>query len=76
MLWVLGYLIVGMVYVSVQMRPILHKMLKEEEGDEKGEAITMAVALIIICLFTPVWPVFLTFRVIKLCSKGSSASAK
>ncbi|MBW3490796.1 hypothetical protein [Bacillus sp. FDAARGOS_1420] len=67
MLWLLAYLIVGMVYVSVHMRPILHKTLKEEEGDEEGEAI--AVTLIIICLFTPLWPVFLTFRVIKLFSK-------
>ncbi|PGY90219.1 hypothetical protein [Bacillus thuringiensis] len=76
MLWLLGYLIVGMVYASVQMRPTLHKILKEEEGDEKGEAITIAVALIIICLFTPLWPVLLTFRVIKLCSKGRGTSAK
>ncbi|PEN96604.1 hypothetical protein CN553_14395 [Bacillus cereus] len=76
MLWVLGYLIIGMVYASIQMRPTLHKMLKEEEGDEKGEANTIAVALILICLFTPLWPAFLTFRVIKLCSKDGGTSAK
>lgn len=76
MLWILGYLIIGMVYVSVQMRPILQKVLKEEEGDEKGEANTIAVALILICLFTPLWPAFLTFRVIKLCSKDGVTSAK
>ncbi|MEW4153110.1 hypothetical protein Q0N88_24370 [Bacillus thuringiensis] len=76
MLWVLGYLIIGMVYASIQMRSTLHKMLKEEEGDEKGEAIAMAVVLMLICLFAPLWPALLTFRVIKLCSKGSGTSAK
>ena len=76
MLWLLAYIIIGMVYASVQMLPILQKVLKEEEGDEKGEAITIAVALIIICLFTPLWPMLLTFRLIKLCSRGSGTSAK
>ena len=38
--------------------PILQKVLKEEEDDEKGEANTIAVALILICLFTPLWPAF------------------
>nr|WP_257143357.1 hypothetical protein [Bacillus cereus] len=65
-----------MVYAAFRMRPILQKMLKEEEDDEEVEVITIAVALIIICLFTPLWPVLLTFRVIKLCSKGCGTSAK
>ncbi|MCQ6302104.1 hypothetical protein [Bacillus cereus] len=76
MLWILGYLIVGMVYASVQMRPTLYKLLKEEKGNEKGEAIVIVVVLLLICLFTPLWPVFLTFRVIKQCSKDCGTSAK
>ncbi|QHV44125.1 hypothetical protein C1N66_13715 [Bacillus cereus] len=76
MLWALGYLIVGMVYTSVRMRTILHKALKEEKGDEKGEAIVIVVTLLLICFFTPLWPVFLTFRFIKLFSKDCGTSAK
>ncbi|WP_420974315.1 hypothetical protein [Bacillus thuringiensis] len=76
MLWVLGYLIVGMVYTSVYMRSILHKALKEEKGDEKGEAIVIVVVLLLICFFTPLWPMFLTFRVIKLFSKDCGTRAK
>ena len=57
-LWLLVYMMIGMVYVSIQMRPILQKVLKEQEDDEKGEANTIAVALILICLFTPLWPAF------------------
>lgn len=76
MLWILGYLIVGMVYASVQMRPTLYKLLKEEKGNEKGEAIVIVVVLLLICLFTPLWPVFLTFRVIKQFSKDCGTSAK
>ena len=52
MLWLLVYMMIGMVYVSIQMRPILQKVLKEEEDDEKGEANTIAVENLI-CLFTP-----------------------
>ncbi|MGE6961310.1 hypothetical protein ACQKIW_15165 [Bacillus thuringiensis] len=76
MLWFLVYMIIGMVYVSVQMRSILQKVLKEEEGDEKGEVITIAVALLIICLLAPLWPACMTFRAIKLCSKDGGTSAK
>ncbi|MDF9624798.1 hypothetical protein ACT7C8_00125 [Bacillus cereus] len=76
MLWFLVYMIIGMVYVSVQMRSILQKVLKEEEGDEKGEVITNAVALLIICLLAPLWPACMTFRAIKLCSKDGGTSAK
>ncbi|WP_186323974.1 hypothetical protein [Bacillus thuringiensis] len=66
MLWLLVYMIMGMMYASVQMLPILQKVLKEEDGDEKGEAITIVVALILFCLLTSLWPAFLTFKVIKL----------
>ncbi|MBW3496789.1 hypothetical protein [Bacillus sp. FDAARGOS_1420] len=59
----------GMVYTSINIRPTVHKMLKEEEIDEKGEATMIAVVFIIICVFTPLGPVLLAFRVIKLCSK-------
>ncbi|QDZ76985.1 hypothetical protein [Bacillus cereus] len=76
MLWFLVYMIIGMVYVSVQMRSILQKVLKEEEGDEKAEVITIAVALLIICLLAPLWPACMTFRAIKLCSKDGGTSAK
>ncbi|WP_179866312.1 hypothetical protein [Bacillus wiedmannii] len=50
MLWLLVYMMIGMVYASLQERPILQKVLKEEEGDKKGEVITIAVALILIYL--------------------------
>ncbi|AOM09289.1 hypothetical protein [Bacillus thuringiensis] len=76
MLWFLVYMIIGMVYVSVQMRSILQKVLKEGEGDEKGEVITIAVALLIICLLASLWPACMTFRAIKLCSKDGGTSAK
>lgn len=39
---------------------------KEEEGDEKGEVITIAVALLIICLLAPLWPACMTFRAIMM----------
>ncbi|AIE31570.1 hypothetical protein P9W99_18110 [Bacillus cereus] len=63
MLWLLGYLIVGMIYVSFGMQPALRKMLKEEEGDTKQEAITIVVMLLVIGIFTPVWPALVTMKI-------------
>ncbi|MGH1093099.1 hypothetical protein ACQVUB_26760 [Bacillus mycoides] len=63
MLWLLAYLIVGMMYVSFGMQPALRKMLKEEEGDTKQEAITIVVMLLVICIFTPVWPALVTMKI-------------
>ncbi|PHC34717.1 hypothetical protein COF09_31800 [Bacillus toyonensis] len=66
MLWVSA---VRYIHTYINIRPTVHKMLKEEEVDEKGEVMTIAVTLIIICVFTPLWPVLLAFRVIKLYHK-------
>ncbi|AFU14598.1 hypothetical protein MC28_3176 [Bacillus thuringiensis MC28] len=63
MLWLLAYFIVGMIYISFGMQPALHKMLKKEEGDTKQEAITILVMLLVICIFTPVWPALVTMKI-------------
>lgn len=63
MLWLLAYLIVGMIYVSFGMQPALRKMLKEEKGDNKQEAITIVVMLLVVVIFTPVWPALVTMRI-------------
>ncbi|MDF9632582.1 hypothetical protein [Bacillus cereus] len=69
MLWLLAYLIVGMIYVSFGMQPALRKMLKEEEGDNKQEAITIVVMLLVVVIFTPVWPALVTTRIAGLFYK-------
>ncbi|TBL12852.1 hypothetical protein EYB35_11905 [Bacillus paranthracis] len=63
MLWLLAYLIVGMIYISFGMQSSLRKMLKEDEGDTKQEAITIIVMLFLICIFTPVWPALVTMKI-------------
>ncbi|HFJ9286767.1 TPA: hypothetical protein ACGW44_004704 [Bacillus toyonensis] len=63
MLWILAYLVVGMVYVSLGMQSSLRKVLKEEEGDTEQEAITIVVMFLVICIFTPVWPALVTMRI-------------
>ncbi|MBY7110371.1 hypothetical protein ILT06_05430 [Bacillus sp. 17RED48] len=63
MLWLLTYLIVGMVYISFGMHSTVRKLLKDDKGDSNQEMITIAVMLFLICIFTPVWPALVTMRI-------------
>lgn len=63
MLWLLAYLIIGMVYVSFGMHANVHRMLKEDKGNLNKEMITIVVMLFLICIFTPVWPALVTMRI-------------
>ncbi|PEJ83266.1 hypothetical protein [Bacillus toyonensis] len=63
MLWFLAYLIVGMIFISFSMQPVLRKTLKEKEGDNNQEAITIIVMFLVICIFTPVWPAVVTMKI-------------
>ncbi|PFJ15336.1 hypothetical protein COD67_14325 [Bacillus cereus] len=63
MLWLLAYLIVGMVYISSGMYSTARKLLKDDKGDSSQEMITIAVMLFLICIFTPVWPALVTMKI-------------
>lgn len=63
MLWLLAYLIVGMVYVSFGMHANVRRLLKEDKGNPNKEMITIVVMLFLICIFTPVWPALVTMRI-------------
>lgn len=63
MLWLLAYLIVGMVYISFGMHSTVRKLLKDDKGNPSQEMITIAVMLFLICIFTPVWPALVTMRI-------------
>ncbi|EJR56723.1 hypothetical protein IIO_05253 [Bacillus cereus VD115] len=63
MLWLLAYLIVGMIYVSFGMHSTVRKMLKDNEGDSNQEMIAIVVMLFLICIFTPVWPALVTMKI-------------
>ncbi|MEM5644725.1 hypothetical protein AAHH72_05480 [Bacillus cereus] len=63
MLWLLAYLIIGMVYVSFGMHANVRRLLKEDKGDPNKEMITIVVMLFLICIFTPVWPTLVTMRI-------------
>lgn len=76
MLWLLAYLIVGMVCISSGMHSTVRKLLKDDKGDPNKEMITIAVMLFLICIFTPVWPAFLTMKIASVLRKGSDTSVK
>ncbi|PGC85686.1 hypothetical protein [Bacillus toyonensis] len=76
MLWILGYFIVGMVCMSIRLQPVLRQSAEEYKDDPTRTGITSLVIIILICLFTPLWPAFLTFGAIKLCSEDGGTSAK
>ncbi|RVU62451.1 hypothetical protein BM74_20430 [Bacillus thuringiensis] len=63
MLWLLAYLIVGMVYISSGMHSTVRKLLKDDKGDPNQEMITIAVMVFLICIFTPVWPALVIMRI-------------
>ncbi|MGE0976232.1 hypothetical protein [Bacillus cereus] len=60
MLWLLAYLIVGMVYATVDVHSNLRK---EVEKDKENANITVVAGLITICILTVIWPVLLTFNI-------------
>ncbi|TKH23990.1 hypothetical protein FC697_09605 [Bacillus wiedmannii] len=63
MLWLLAYLIVGMAYVSFGMQPAVRQAMKEYEGEPIGETITIVMVLLFICIFSPMWPAFVTMKI-------------
>ncbi|MGQ3740574.1 hypothetical protein [Bacillus sp. Fil] len=76
MLWLLGYLIIGMIYSSIHMQSALRKMLKKENYDEKVQAILVGAMLLLVCIFTLLWPAFLTMKIASVLRKGSDTSVK
>lgn len=69
MLWLLGYLIIGMVYSSILTRKALVQSFKEKEYNDQEKAIATVVTLILTCIYTVIWPVLMTFGVIDKVSK-------
>ncbi|SCC46519.1 hypothetical protein [Bacillus wiedmannii] len=69
MLWFSAYLIIGMICISFGMQPALRKTLKEKEGNNNQEAITILVSFLVICIFTPVWPALVTMKIADKFSK-------
>ncbi|AKR08539.1 hypothetical protein AC241_07375 [Bacillus thuringiensis] len=63
MLWLLAYLIVGMIYTSSGMYSTVLKLLKDDKGDPNKEMITFVVTLVLICIFTLVWPAIATMKI-------------
>ena len=63
MLWLLAYLIVGMIYVSFVMHTTARKLLIDNKGDPNKEMITIVVTLVFICIFTPIWPALVTMNI-------------
>ncbi|BAR83154.1 hypothetical protein P4V71_24845 [Bacillus thuringiensis] len=69
MMWLLAYLIVGMIYISFGMQPALREALNNIEGDSGKEIITIVVTLFLICIFTPVWPALVTLKIVTKFNK-------
>ncbi|PEM57637.1 hypothetical protein [Bacillus wiedmannii] len=69
MLWLLGYLIIGMVYSSILTRKALVQSFKESEYNDQEKAIATIVTLILTCIYAVIWPVLITFGVIDKVSK-------
>lgn len=69
MMWLLAYLIVGMIYIAFGMQPALREALNNIEGDSGKEIITIVVTLFLICIFTPVWPALVTLKIVTKFNK-------
>lgn len=69
MMWLLAYLIVGMIYISFGTQPALREALNNIEGDSGKEIMTIVVTLFLICIFTPVWPALVTLKIVTKFNK-------
>ncbi|AMR04587.1 hypothetical protein [Bacillus thuringiensis] len=73
MLWLLAYLIVGMVYATFDVHSAVRK---EIEKDKENVNTTVVSALITICIFTVIWPVLLTFNIANWFYKKKESECK
>ncbi|OWT52666.1 hypothetical protein [Bacillus sp. K2I17] len=73
MLWLLAYLIFGMVYATLDLHSHLRK---EVEKDKENADITVVSGLITICILTVIWPVLLTFNIANWFHKKKESETK
>ncbi|HFJ9331865.1 TPA: hypothetical protein ACGW5B_005326 [Bacillus paranthracis] len=73
MLYFLLYIAIGMVFVSTGAYGPLRKLVKESDGKTEEERAAVAIQFLLTLLFVaiicPLWPVLLTFKVMKFFNK-------
>ncbi|EMY5507925.1 hypothetical protein V8T57_004443 [Bacillus wiedmannii] len=69
MLWLLVYLIVGMLYVSITTYPIMRKVAQQYKDKDAYIIATFFVSLVFIICLTPFWMIILTLDIAKLFYK-------
>ncbi|PHB54558.1 hypothetical protein COE92_14325 [Bacillus wiedmannii] len=73
MIWLLAYLIVGMIYATFDIHSAVMNDIKK---DKENMNITVVSALITICIFTVIWPVLLTFNIATWFHKRKESISK
>ncbi|WP_017154133.1 hypothetical protein [Bacillus bingmayongensis] len=69
MLWLLAYLIVGMLYVSITTYPIVRKVAQQYKNDDVYLIATFIISIAFIICLIPFWIIILTFDIAKLFYK-------
>ncbi|MGN4667995.1 hypothetical protein ACTFRP_19590 [Bacillus cereus group sp. MYBK234-1] len=60
MFWLVSYLTVGLIFISIVTHSTIQEMVKKDEGNEE---LVVLAALIAICILTVLWPALLTMKI-------------
>lgn len=73
MLWLLAYLIVGMVYATLDIYPFVREEVKKDKVN--GTLILMS-SIFVVCILTVFWPALLTMKIVTWANKKKESEFK
>ncbi|MGG2935163.1 hypothetical protein ABEO66_13785 [Bacillus pacificus] len=72
MLWILAYLMVGLLYTTIRLYPSIRKTALEKVDDVVWVIATIIISIVVIFLLTPFWYALFGFDVAKFFYKRGS----
>jgi hypothetical protein len=76
MIYVVAYMIIGMVWSGIGITSTI-KSVQDKQGSEAAKELAPILGILVVALFTPLWPMFLTIKVInKITRKAESKVPK
>jgi hypothetical protein len=62
MVWILGYVVIGLVYAGITSPKAIKATMNKFETEEEKNLALIIGTVFCAALITPLWPMFLTFK--------------
>ncbi|MED1023352.1 hypothetical protein [Bacillus mycoides] len=69
MMWILTYLIIGLLYSSITMYPVARDVAHRKKHDNVYLVSTFIISIVLIIVFSPLWIILAGFDVAKMFYK-------